>query len=509
MANELVRHGVRCRIIERTVERSQTSKALAIFPRTLEAFETMGVVDRFLAAGHRIHGLTLHHRQEQIAQIDLTSVASPFPFALALPQSETEQLLEEHLSELGIDVERNLELKGFTQTSASVRATLGRLDAPEEIVETPWLIGCDGAHSTTRHTLGADFEGAQYEESFILADVELASNLARDRVHLFLGDDGILGLIPFAKNLWRIVANIPSESRLQNLPEVTFSEVQELLERRAVHGLQASDPVWMARFHISHRKVRQFRQLRVFLAGDAAHIHSPAGGQGMNTGIQDAVNLGWKLAAVVRGVAPPQLLASYHIERDPVASGVLNLTDRITRMATMRNSIAQNVRDFLLPLVSGVDFVGDKIADRLTELSVNYRQSPIVENHRHGRLKAGDRAPDAELRDGNNQARRLFELFREPRSTLLIFLGATAQAELGPLPSERMDIYRIARGQSELAADLRDLSGLAHAAYDLYEGGIVLVRPDGYIGYRSADFDLAKLRAYLARIFLPAAGSAA
>jgi hypothetical protein len=229
----------------------------------------------------------------------------------------------------------------------------------------------------------------------------------------------------------------------------------------------------------------------------------------MNTGMQDAFNLGWKLALVVRGMAPAQLLASYQAERDPVARGVLNLTDRITRMATMRNSVAQSVRDFLFPIVSGIDFVGDRIADRLTELSVNYRQSPIVVNHGPGRLKAGDRAPDAELRDEKSQARRLFELFREPRHIVLIFLGATAKAELGALPPEQIDTYRIARGESELAADLRDLSGLAHAAYDLYEGGIVLVRPDGYIGYRSSDFDPVKLQAYLARIFLPAAGSAA
>ena len=349
-----------------------------------------------------------------------------------------------------------------------------------------------------------EFEGAQYDESFILADVQLAASLARDRVHLFLGEDGILGLIPFSKSLWRVVANIPPESRDQTLPEVTLPEVQELLERRAGPGLRASDPVWLSRFHISHRKVRQFRQLRVFLAGDSAHIHSPAGGQGMNTGIQDAFNLAWKLALVVRGLAPAPLLASYHLERDPVASGVLNMTDRLTRMATMRNSIAQNVRDFLLPVVSGIDFVGDKIADRLTELSVSYRNSPIVEGHGPGRPKAGDRAPDAELRDENDRARRLFELFREPRHVLLIFLGASGNAALGDLSPAHIDTCRIVRGRSELAADLRDLTGLAHAAYNLFEGGIVLVRPDGYIAYRSNDFDPVKLRAYLARIFNPA-----
>ncbi|MBA3832112.1 MAG: FAD-dependent monooxygenase [Chthoniobacterales bacterium] len=512
MACELARHGARCRIIDRAPEPSQTSRALAIFPRTLEILETMGVVEPFLDGGLPLHGLSLHHGAEQIGQVDFNSVASPFPFALALPQSETERLLSEHLTRHGIAIERGVELTALMQNSDAVRAVLRHSDGREEIVETPWLIACDGAHSTTRHALGMDFTGAQYDESFILADVQLASSLVRDRIHLFLGADGLLGLFPFKENRWRIVANIPPQSREQTLPEVTFEEVQRLLERRAPSGYRASDPVWLSRFHISHRKVREFRQLRVFLAGDSAHIHSPAGGQGMNTGMQDAFNLAWKLALVVGGAAPTQLLASYHAEREPVASEVLNLTDRITRMATMRNSLAQNVRDFLLPRVSGIDFVGNKIADRLAELAVNYRKSPIVENHGVGKLKAGDRAPDADLRDESSQARRLFELFRAPRHVLLIFLGTAAAAAtseqigsaLQGLPENTVDSYRITRGRSNLPAELRDLSGLAHAAYGLTSGGSVLVRPDGYIGYRSDGFDPIPLREYLARTFVVA-----
>jgi 2-polyprenyl-6-methoxyphenol hydroxylase-like FAD-dependent oxidoreductase len=510
MANELARHGAGCRIIDRSAKPSQTSKALAIFPRTLEVFETMGIADRFIAAGHRLNGLSLHHRLEHIARIEFTSVASPFPFALGLPQSETERLLGEHLNAFGTTVERGVELTSLTQASDAVRAVLRHSDGREETIETPWVVGCDGAHSTTRHALDMDFEGAPYDESFILADVQLESDLARDRVHLFLGDDGLVGVIPFCENRWRIVADVAPDSRDQSSSDVTLDEVQALLDRRGLPRYHASDPAWLTRFHISHRKVREFRRLRVFLAGDAAHIHSPAGGQGMNTGIQDAFNLAWKLALVVRGRAPAQLLASYHLEREPVARDVLNLTDRITRMATMRNSVAQSVRDFLLPRVSGIDFVGEKIADRLAELNITYRTSPIVENRGGGRLKAGDRAPDAELRDENGRARRLFELFREPRHVLLLFLGASGGAaanfwEIGSaidgLPNGTIDSYRIVRGQSDLPAELRDTSGLAHAAYGLFEGGVALVRPDGYIGYRSNNFDLENLQIYLARIF--------
>ncbi len=512
LANELLRHGVRPRIIDRAPQRSQNSKALAIFPRTLELLETTGVIDRFLTAGHRIRGLSLHHRDQGLAEIKLASVVSPYPFVLSLPQSETERLLGENLAEAGLEVERNVELLGLTQTDERVEAKLRYGDGREEMFSTPWLIGCDGAHSTTRHAIGMSFEGSAYDESFILADVRLESPLSRERVHLYLSGEGVLGFIPFADNQWRVVANIAPDSRHQNLPDLSLGEVQTLVEQRASATFRLSDPGWLARFHISHRRVAQFRRLRVFLAGDAAHIHSPAGGQGMNTGMQDAWNLGWKLALVLRGWALPALLGSYHPERSPVAQGVINLTDRLTRTVTVRNSVAQSVRDFLLPVMSGIDFVGEKMAERLAELSVNYRGRELVENHGGGKIRAGDRAPDAELRDQQNQARRLFELFRAPRHVLLVFLGtgeagpektAALAASCDGLPEKMIDLWPIRRGLTGEAAELRDTSGLAHAAYGLVEGGLILVRPDGYVAYRSNDFAPAKLKAYFTRIFGP------
>ena len=229
----------------------------------------------------------------------------------------------------------------------------------------------------------------------------------------------------------------------------------------------------------------------------------------MNTGIQDAFNLAWKLALVVSGRAPAQLLGSYHVEREPVARGVLNLTDRITRMATMHNPVVQTARNILLPIVTGIDFVEEKIADRLAELAVNYRSSPIVENHGAGTPRAGDRAPDADLRDANGKACRLFELFREPRHVLLLFLGAMPNKESAAFQLELADslgdvirVCRITRGRtSNASGDLLDISGCVHSLYHVLNGGVVLVRPDGYIAFRCDRFDAVKFRSYLTRIF--------
>ncbi len=505
MACELTRFGIPCRIIDKAAERSQTSKALGVFPRTLEVFENIGVIDEALRAGQKIFTFNIHQGEKELARINFASVATPYPFLLSLPQSETERILIEHLARAGVEVEREVELSGLTQTNEAVHALVRHADGREETIETPWLLGCDGAHSATRHALGMEFEGAPYDESFVLADVRAESSLPRDEVHLFFSDDGLFALFPFRGDRVRIIANIPPESRGQDLAEPTLEDMQQIAQRRGPTDLRLSDAVWISRFHISHRKVASFRKLRVFLAGDAAHIHSPAGGQGMNTGIQDSFNLGWKLALVVKGRAPAALLASYHSEREPIAKGVLNITDRITRVATVKNPVVKTARDLLLSFVSGIDFIGEKFADRMAELTVNYRTSAIVENYGRSAVRAGDRAPDGELRDANGRARRLFELFRDPRHTLLLFLGSGARpfdsTNLGDFGHE-ITLCRIARGYGLTSEDsLHDITGSVHATYALLEGGLVLVRPDGYIAFRSDAFEIEILRKYLARNF--------
>ena len=487
MACELARHGVACRIFDKEPEASPQSRALAIFPRTLEVFHTLGILEEVLAEGQRLEAVCLYNDSKLLARMGFESIDSPYRFALSLPQSHTERILATRLEALGVKVERGMKLTAMEKDRTGVRATY-RTDAGEQEVSGGWMIGCDGAHSSVRHLIGMDFQGGQYDEEFLLADVKVESDLPANSAHLFISRDGLFAYFPFAGGRGRIIADQrPGSSHAG--PEPTMEEIAALAKARCFHPMEISDCVWKAWFRISHRMVQQYSIGRVFLAGDAAHIHSPAGGQGMNTGIQDAFNLGWKLALVTHGVADARLLASYEAERMPVARSVVNLTDRMTRTATAQNPVAQHLRDWLVPLLTGIPFVKEAMAERLSEVSIDYRASPLSLNHGLGSLHAGDRAPDAVLYDRPARVeRRIFDLLREPGFLLLGFDGVepskVCHASLSGLPGAA---YRIVSpGQETPPGTLEDRDFKARTAYGAGEKGlIVLIRPDGYVAVRA------------------------
>lgn len=290
MACEMARHGVDFRIFDKNTEAATQSRALAIFPRTLEVFSTIGVLDQALAEGQRITALSLYSDERLLARMSFENIDSPFRFALALPQYRTERILEARLNTLGRVVERDMELIAIDDDTGGVRARYHRAVAAEEIVEGSWLLGCDGAHSAARRLIGVSFQGAQYDEEFLLADVKVESDLPTDEAHLFFAKEGVFAYFPFRGGRGRIIADQrPGATHAGTEP--TMDELREIVRRRCSHPMQISDPVWKAWFQISHRMVERYGKGRIFLAGDAAHIHSPAGGQGMNTGIQDASTL--------------------------------------------------------------------------------------------------------------------------------------------------------------------------------------------------------------------------
>ena len=501
MACELVRNGVEVRIFDKNAEASPQSRALAIFPRTLEVFSSMGVLGEVLEEGQRLGAISLYNDTRQLARMNFDSIDSPYPFAIALPQSRTERILAARLEALGVRVEREMELTGMEQGTETVRARYRQAGGTDQTIETGWLLGCDGAHSTVRHLMDMTFQGAQYEEEFLLADVRVESDLPTDEAHLFFSKEGVFAYFPFKGGRGRLIADQRPGTQHAGA-EPAAEEIEEIARRRCFQPMKISDCVWKAWFRISHRMVQRYGAGRVYLAGDAAHIHSPAGGQGMNTGIQDAFNLAWKVALVCRGIATPRLMDSYEAERMPVARSVVNLTDRMTRAATAQSPTAQHLRNMLVPLLTGIPFVKEAMAERLSEVAVDYRGSAWVENHGLGPVHAGDRAPDAVLYDRAARVeRRLFDLLKTPGFVLLVFDGyegvQPGDAVLHGIPGK---VYRITRpGQEIVSGALEDRDCRARTAYGAGEEGLlVLIRPDGYIGYRGEN--AAALSSYADRL---------
>ncbi len=292
MAVELTRMGVRCRVIDKAPEPSKTSKALAVQARTLEYFDRIGIADAAVAAGRPIHGVNVFRERQRGCSHELRrGLPSRFHYALILPQSETERLLTGRLAGLGVSAERGVELTGFTQDGAGVEAVLRRPEGgAEERLRVRWLIGCDGPHSTVRHLLGVPFAGRAFEEAWSLADLHVESGLPDDEVSVFLHRGDILAFFPMKpEKQFRLV--IQRRDVADPSPEPTAAEFQQAIADYGPKDTHVSDPIWMSRFQISQRQAADYRRGDVFLAGDASHIHSPVGGQGMNTGIQDACNL--------------------------------------------------------------------------------------------------------------------------------------------------------------------------------------------------------------------------
>jgi 2-polyprenyl-6-methoxyphenol hydroxylase-like FAD-dependent oxidoreductase len=264
-----------------------------------------------------------------------------------IPQSDTERLLEEHLARFGLKVERQVELKQFQSNADGVSCTLLHPGGREEIAEASWLIGCDGAHSTVRHQLGMEFRGSTLLSDWILANIHLNGVSGAPAINIFWHAQGMLAIFPLQGTRYRMIADVGESSGSigeGNRPTPTIEEVQRILDVRGPGGIQAGDPIWLSAFSINERKVSDYRSDRVFLAGDAAHVHSPAGGQGMNTGMQDAYNLTWKLALVSRAIcAPEPLLSSYSAERSAIAKLVLEATGKATAMAVIRGGICRFV----------------------------------------------------------------------------------------------------------------------------------------------------------------------
>jgi 2-polyprenyl-6-methoxyphenol hydroxylase-like FAD-dependent oxidoreductase len=523
LAAQLHALGASVRIVDRQLDRVHESRALAVQPRTLEILRTLGISEKLVDRGNDAVQLRLHggERVVPIRLFDVGLEDSAYPFLLFVSQAETEAVLNEHLAEHGIEVERGVELVTFSTDEQQVTCTLRHRDGRTEEVRARYLVGCDGAHSSVRQGAGIPFEGGRYPHTFALADLELDGELERDAAHSFIGAAGVLFFFPLGRPAsWRMIGMrppIPDAIEGEQEPAApSLADLQRIADAFTSGSLRLRDPVWLTYFRLHHRHATRYRAGRVFLAGDAAHIHSPAGAQGMNTGIQDAWNLGWKLALVDRGLADRALLDTYEAERRPVGRLVLRFTDRATRVVTSPNPLVRLMRTHVVPRLAPLALRSKRGRARvyrmLSQLALHYQHSPAVEEGTpapHRGPKAGDRLPDARIaRDG--QSTWLQEALATPTYHLLL-CGSNVDwdrnqvAALQDRYAGLVAIHRLARDAA--AAVLHDVDGHAFARLGAERAAHLLVRPDGYIGYRSDSRDLKGLERYLVR-WLPGARTA-
>jgi 2-polyprenyl-6-methoxyphenol hydroxylase-like FAD-dependent oxidoreductase len=511
LAAQLHAFGATARIVDRQPDRVHESRALAVQPRSLEVLRGLGVAEELVSRGNDAVQVQLHAggRVVPVRLFGLGLDDTAYPFLLFVAQAETEQVLNDYLATRGVPVQRGVELAAFQAGQDAVSCTLRHADGRTEQVHARYLVGCDGAHSTVRHLAGIPFVGGAYPQIFALADLEV-DGLDRESVHTFFGQSGILFFFPLGRPAsWRLLGMHPAPGGgQQQAARPSLGELQGLTDAFTGGQLRLRDPAWLTYFRLQHRHASRYQAGRVFLAGDAAHVHSPAGAQGMNTGIQDAWNLGWKLALAARGVADQALLDSYDAERRPVGRFVVRFTDRAFTVSTSTNPLVRALRTRavprLLPLALRFDRAVAYGFRTISQLGIRYRHSPVVqEGHptlRRG-PRAGDRLPDARIaRDGRGCW--LGQALAAPSFHLLL-CGPTDNWDTSQLTAvrrghaDRVAVHQLTREATPGA--LHDLDGQAFRRLGVTDTALYLIRPDGHIGYRSAGTDLDGLQNYLAR----------
>ncbi len=463
----LAKLGVAVRIIDRTAEPGTTSRALAVQARTLEFYRQVGIAHAVVENGVKIAGVNLWVRGAKAARVSLQNLGedvTPFPFALVFPQDAHERLLVERLHALGVKVERQTELIHFDQLSESVRAVIKRADGSEEICEATYLAGCDGARSIVRELLAIGFPGGTYEGLFYVADVEASGPPTNFELHVDLDDADLLLVFPMqGKGCVRLVGSVREEVEKGD-HELTFDDVSS----RAIEHLKLkiAKVNWFSTYRVHHRVANGFQRGRAFLLGDAAHVHSPVGGQGMNTGIGDAVNLAWKLAAVLNRGAAESLLDTFELERIGFARRLVATTDRVFTFVTAQGRIARLVRTRLVPLLApflfGVPGARPFLFRTVSQIGVNYRNSPLSAGAVGG-VWGGDRLPWVPT--------------------------GTGEDNFAPLTSLAWQVHvygELRHNVAEACAELRLRTHTfawvpAMGRAGLARGALYLVRPDGYI----------------------------
>ena len=509
LALELQRFGIRFRIVEKKPARSTTSKALGLQPRLSELFAIFGIEKEFTARGFGdLRALNARSGAKKLLTITVRPPADQAgrdacqPRMLIIPQSITEEILETALEGRGHVVERRRELVAFEQDASGVTAVVQSEEGSQETISAQFLVSCEGAHSLVRKQAGFSFSGATMPLRFLLADVTIDWDLPANEVQVWFHRDGVFAALPFGAQKWRLIVE-RKEAPDEAAEEVTLALVQQLAaERTTRKNIRVRDPLWLSDFRINARMVDRFRDRRLFVAGDAAHIHSPLGGQGIATGIQDATNLAWKLAAFLREGAPDSLLDTFDEERKPIARAVLRGTSAASNIAFAMNPIVRFVREQLVFPILRTAFVQRRLIGKASQLEMNYRNGSLSAHFDRPfsrvRIRAGDRAPDVVFKkDGDNAS--LFQLIGS--GGMLALLGpcenngeiARALAALHIRPF----IILPADDKTLPPEFLQDLHGDFARLYRAHGSFLYLIRPDGHVALFQQRAEARELARYL------------
>jgi 2-polyprenyl-6-methoxyphenol hydroxylase-like FAD-dependent oxidoreductase len=496
LANQLQRRGVRPLVIDRHAGPAQQTRAMAVHARTLEIYAKLDVADRAVALGRRGDAANMWTEGRRAARIPLGEIGqdlSPFPYVLMLGQDDNERILGARLRELGVEVQWNTELIALEQKGDRVEVELKQPDGSSRRVTAAWVAGCDGARSAVRERCGIGFPGAPYEHTFFVADTTAVGSMTPGELNVYLWRDGFHLFFPMrGADRWRVIGILPPALRQRD--DVTFDDVAPSIVAEAGIDLEFRHCDWFSTYRIQHRSAERFRDGRCFLLGDAAHIHSPMGGQGMNTGLQDAYNLAWKLAAVVKGDADAALLDSYAAERMPVAQRLLDSTDRAFTLIVSDSWVASLLRTRVIAKVAATAMKLQRtrrLAFRtLSQIGIAYRGSRLSQSL--GPLpeaapQPGDRFPWLHLRlEAGGPVEDVFAKLDDERFHLLSF---GQRADLAPFAGDLMRAWSV---PSDPAND----EVLARAG--IPQPSFYLLRPDGHVGLAGTQLDVDQIRRYFA-----------
>lgn len=459
----LTRNGVSCLVVDKKDGPVQTSNALAVQSRTLEIFHEMGIVDEIERRGQKLTHVDIHTQEKKVASFSMEGVVSPYPYVICLPQHDTEEVLS---SAVGSNLLREAELLSFEEKEDGVLARVKKKDGSETEIRSRYIVGCDGAHSTIRKSLNIPFEGSTLEQNFVLADAKIDWEHTHDGVYPFLSPDGPMAIFCLPNGMSRIVAEVREKDHIKDLHHPTKEEFETIAKNRSSIPMNISQEGWASGFTINSRMVNRYREGRAFLCGDAAHIHSPVGGQGMNTGIQDAYNLAWKLSLVVKGKAPQELLNSYEEERKPVAKQLLAETHAMTNVVTAKSKMVQWIRNTILSFASKSHKIEQTIATKLAEQGISYKESSIVDGS--GLV---DHTHFDELDDTHHH----------------LFIFSTNPKEAAAVEEAVRTHY----------GDLISIHVKPHEKHS----GMYLVRPDQRVAFESTSLDFTPLQTFCSKIF--------